>query len=439
MSSRRSINWLGAAPLAAMLLAAIVWWDALVQDPVLLVGFALLELIMLAAMHFRGILRNEFAVLFLVMSLVYSHSFVFEALIGLTEPETFAIVINLSALGLELIEDSAAMFLASMLLRMAVLLGWWGRIGEPLKIGEALASIRVGDVILVGLLSFASFILALATKISIIVLLAGNLFISFVAIFWIVVARRFGFRLVPLMLVIAVAAGLLLALGRSRLPIMVVSLSLLTIYLSRGKVTLWQQVTIGLSVLVIFLMFGFLRESVGDRGDREGAGVLSLEETGNMHLIGAHIVGLASRGDLPPTLDESILDKVLRAVPGSGMEMLADRYIWAFFPELAAGGGGFAYPFVGEWFSAGGVLGVVAVGLIFGGLMAVLGRRVRSSYAVTILLVFFGQLLRQELSASMLTLITLLAGSVMLQVLRQIVVLCSEGDVPRRTGAAIDE
>lgn len=419
-----SVRWTGrriaCACMFLLLAIGIGFWDVLVTRPDLLFVYAVFDLALLSWLLVGKAVRNEFALLFCALSILYSHSFIFEAVIGLTNPQSFAIVINLASRGLDLVPDSSAILLAAILFRNATLLGWWRRLSFSLGIGAMLASARVLDILLVSMLAIGAYVAVALTKISILSLLYANLVIFASVLVSILAARQLGFRLVPTMLVIMAAALVMLAVGRSRLPIMVVSLSLLTIVSSVVKPRVFHQVLLGTVLLVVFLGFGYLRESVADRGTREGTGVLSLEETGNMHLVGAHLVGIASRGQLPSELRESVLAKILRAVPGSGGSMLADRYIWSFFPEIAASGGGFAYPAIAEWFVVGGVIGVAIAGCLFGVLAGALLPHVRSGFACCLVIIVLAQFFRQELAATLLTIVALLLGSFAIVIIKQV-------------------
>jgi hypothetical protein len=413
--------------LVSLLSVGLVAWDYLISNPLALFSYAMTDLLVMALLIVTRVIRNELILLFCALSLLYSHSFLFEAVIGLSDPESFAIVINLTIRGLDLIADSCAVMLAAILFRLAALVGAWSLTGRAQGVGERLAATHFSDVVIIAFVAVAATIVGLATSISIVILLGVNLSIAAIGLIAVVVARKFGFGLVAIFLVLICSAVLLLATGRSRLPIMVVAICLLVVYFSRSQATIWTAAALGGFVLVIFLMFGYLREAVGDRGVRDAStGVLSLEETGNMHLVGAHIVGLSSRGELPGALHESLLSKFLRSIPGANRPMLADRYVEEFFAEVADAGGGFAFPAVAEWYAAGGRLGDVAAGLLLGFVAAVLAPRLRSGYALCMAFVFVAQFFRQEIAASLLTIVTLLAGSGVLLASRQVLILGSQ-------------
>lgn len=418
---------LGLIAEVALVLIGLLAWRILVSEPVALIAYSVVDIVLFALLMTRRVIRNEFAMLFGMLGLVYAYSFAFEALIGLTDPESLTMVINLTARGMDLVQDSAAAVLASILFRNAIILGWWPQVGRSTRMGHTIALIKTEDVALIFLIAIAAYIVGSATGISTMLLLAGDLSISLAAMVCVVVTRQFDFRLVPMMVVIFVAAVVLLFVSRSRLPIMVSALILAVVYFSRARIQPVRLSLVGVAILAVFMLFGQLRDAVWSGGESGGAaaeqtGVLSQEESGIVQLIDAHVIGLASRGEVPGELQETLLDKLIRAVPGAGSPMLAERYVWSFFPEIASGGGGFAYPEVAEWFVFAGALGVVLAGAVIGFLIGTLTMHVSSGYATAVTIVFFAQFQRQELSASLLTIVALILGSSALQLARYLLV-----------------
>lgn len=401
---------------------ALFGWNVITTTPLILVIFVLFDLALLAGLIFSGTIKNELALLFCALSLFYTYSFYLEALVGLTQPDSFTIVFNLSQLGLDLVRDGASMVLASVVFRNAVLIGWWPRLARRSRIHLALTSVRVFDVVLVGSLGVVCKVAGAVTGISIISLLGGYFYIVFVAMLCVFVARRFGFGLFATLSILAVAFVGLLLMDRSRLQIVVSSLALMMAMRAVSRLELYKLVLVGLTAIILFLTFGYFREAEQDRGDSIGTGVFSQEEAGNIHLVGAHIVGMTDRGELPAELTESILPKMLRAIPGaSGDRMLADQYIWLNFPDVAAAGGGFAYSIVAEMYSIFGRGGVALAGIMIGVMFSALFFEIKRPFAACASLIFLTQFLRQESAASLLSGGALIIGLFMLVTLKQIV------------------
>src|SRR5206468_3659880 len=133
-------------------------------------------------------------------------------------------------------------------------------------------------------------------------------------------------------------------LTRSREPIAIVFLFLVFLHAKKHKEQPWKLVTLLLAGFCAVVLYGALRDGGGIADVLGMVGIEALGEGGTVHLIGSHVVGLSTRDLLPAELDESILQKAARVVPFVAKEeMLADRYITIFYPNIASQGGGFAY------------------------------------------------------------------------------------------------
>ncbi len=134
-------------------------------------------------------------------------------------------------------------------------------------------------------------------------------------------------------------------------------------------------------------------------------------ESGIMFQVGAHVMGLKDAALVPPEFTDSILDKLIRAIPlyPGKLSMMADRYVRYCFPAVAAGGGGFAFSGVAEAYLFGWTPGVVCYGVLLG-IVCALGRRLANHASWrTVVLISCLNLVRSEFSV---LLITLFWGSV---------------------------
>jgi hypothetical protein len=128
-------------------------------------------------------------------------------------------------------------------------------------------------------------------------------------------------------------------------------------------------------------------------------------ESGLAFQVAAHVVGLKDAALLPLGFEDSILDKLTRAIPlfPGRTPMMADRYVRYFFPDAAAAGGGFAFSGVAEAYLFGSTLGVVCYGMLLGVLYGLARRLTSDSNWRTVLLVVCLSVVRSEFTLALIT------------------------------------
>lgn len=130
-------------------------------------------------------------------------------------------------------------------------------------------------------------------------------------------------------------------------------------------------------------------------------GIEALGESGSIFLVGSHLVGLASRNQLPDEIQDNLESKLLRIVPLIEKdEMLADRYVKYFYPTFYEQGGGFAFPLVAELFIYAGALGVVLGASLIAKSLAFFFSKSSDLNSVVLGLYVIVKLTRQELSGT---------------------------------------
>jgi len=238
------------------------------------------------------------------------------------------------------------------------------------------------------------------------------------------VVQKTGFSVAWGVALLATMAGISVILTRSREPIALVFLYVLFLYGRRFRMRSWQVGGFLLFGLFLVVAYGAVREGASAFANVGLVGFEALGESGNMHLIGGHVVGLTDRNLLPSELREDVLDKLLRSVPFIPKgDMLADRYVGVFYPTIAQEGGGFAYPVVAELFTVAYLPGVVAGAFLIGTLVKMLLLRARSTFELVAFFFIFLGLVRRE---TVLTAITALSVVAVWLALRAVVTLLRE-------------
>lgn len=404
-----------------IIMIGMFFYPFFMQSPELFYGYLSCDAIFYAFLILNGRIKF-FGLLFLVASIFYSHTFILESLLLNLDYGSIHFAITLSNMGVQISEYMPLYVICSIIFRNAFFISYREKtfILEKNSDGNIFTKNKLFPYLASAVILYA---LADLTNISLIRLASVFVSLALWSIVNIQIANRYRLEFFGTVLLIALNFTILLALTRSRGPLVNIVIMLIFYLVYIGRISHVKVASIGMLLATAIVVHGAYRESGTLSYNVDSAtGIFSQEEAGMLILQGVHLVAMTEMNNIPSELQEGIIEKVLRPIPLVnelfGKRMLADRYMETFFHRQYQDGAGLAFGLVPELYAYGSFLAVIGFALTLGTLMAALLSRKLDLYLFSSYIYMVIHLLRSELSVFLASCLAVIIGFYVVQFLR---------------------